>query len=377
MKKKTTQEFIKEAISIHNNEYDYSKVKYEGAATKVCIICKKHGEFFQTPTSHLSGCGCPQCRNEDNHKRFLSNQLEFISKANAKHEGKYDYSKVDYKGSFNKICIICSEHGEFWQTPHNHLTGRGCPKCGIIKTKLMNSSSTNEFITKSNIIHNNKYDYSKVSYVNAYSNVCIVCPIHGEFWQTPTKHLCGGGCSKCNGGIKISQKEFIEKAKLVHNNEYDYSKVNYINTSTKVCIICPKHGEFWQTPTNHIHKTQPQGCPKCKSSKMENSVRKFLEGHNIQFEEQKRFHWLGLQSLDFYIPSKNIAIECQGEQHFKPIDVFGGDEALRVNIERDKRKYNLCKEHNVKILYYINEKFQNEMNDKLYFINLNDLLTFI
>lgn len=176
---------------------------------------------------------------------------------------------------------------------------------------------------------------------------------------------------------KKTTQEFIKEANSIHNNEYDYSKVQYKGSFNKVCIICTEHGEFWQTPTNHIHKTQPQGCPKCKSSKMENSVRKFLEEHNILFEEQKRFHWLGLQSLDFYIPSKNIAIECQGEQHFKPIDVFGGGEALKVNIERDNRKYNLCKEHNVKITYYINEEFQNEMNDKLYFINLNDLLSFI
>ena len=377
MKKKTTEEAIKGFVNIHKDKYDYSKVVYQGATKKVCIICPIHGDFWQTPSSHLSGCGCPKCRDESNRMRFLETKLDFINKANKIHNKKYGYSKVNYSGAYTQICIICPIHGEFWQIPHNHLIGNGCPKCGFERIKMVNSSNTNEFIKKSNMVHNNKYNYSKVDYVNAYKNVCIICPIHGEFWQTPTKHLCGGGCQKCNGGIKITQKEFIEKANRIHNNEYNYSKVNYINTSTKVCIICPIHGEFWQTPTNHIHKTRPQGCPKCNSSKMERDIRKFLMENRIDFEEQKKFSWLRKQSLDFYLPKQHIAIECQGAQHFIPIDIFGGDESLKTNIERDERKYKLCSEHNVKILYYINEKFKEKMNNKIYFIKENDLLSLL
>lgn len=377
MKKKTTRGVIKEFISVHGDKYDYSKVDYNGANVKVCIICPKHGEFMQTPSSHLSGCGCPKCRNDNNRLRFLSNLSDFIIKANKKHGNKYTYEQAIYRGAYVPICISCSKHGYFYQTPHNHLTGRGCPKCSVENLKQLKSSTTTEFIDKANIVHNNEYDYSKVDYVNATTKVCIICPKHGQFWQTPTKHLLGCGCQKCNGGVKLTQDEFINKAKAIHNNEYDYSKVKYINTTTKVCIICPKHGEFWQTPTNHIHKTHPQGCPKCNSSKMENNVRKILTENNIEFEEQKRFDWLGLQSLDFYIPSKNIAIECQGEQHFIPIDVFGGESSLLVNIERDERKYKLCSNNGVKILYYVYENFKSQMNNKEYFTELTKLITLL
>ena len=124
-------------------------------------------------------------------------------------------------------------------------------------TKKMTNS---EFIAKARKIHNEKYDYSKVEYINNRTKVCIICPIHGEFWQTPNAHLNGQDCPKCKGKIKLTLEKFIEKAKKVHGDKYDYSKVEYINNHTKVCIICPIHGEFWQTPQHHLKGV---GCPKC------------------------------------------------------------------------------------------------------------------
>ena len=121
--------------------------------------------------------------------------------------------------------------------------------------------TTEQFIEKAKQIHGNKYDYSKVEYVNNHTKVCIICPEHGEFWQTPNSHLNGNGCSSCKGLKKLTTKEFIERAKQVHGNKYDYSKTIYVNKRTKVCIICPIHGEFYQTPHNHVY--QKQGCPEC------------------------------------------------------------------------------------------------------------------
>ena len=120
-----------------------------------------------------------------------------------------------------------------------------------------------QFILKAREVHGWKYDYSKVDYKDSHTKVCIICPIHGEFWQKPDNHLNGWGCKKC--GRKICAKntrktteEFIKRAKDVHGDKYDYSKVEYINSKTKVCIICnekdkngKEHGEFWQTPDNH------------------------------------------------------------------------------------------------------------------------------
>ena len=189
--------FIKRAISIHGDKYDYSKVNYINTKTKVCIICPEHGEFWQKPNTHLNGCGCYECfknrQRENIIDRNTKTQDTFLKKSILIHGNKYDYSKVDYINAQTKVCIICPEHGEFWQIPQNHVKGCGCPKCSFIKTAQKNTHNTEEFIIKSIKKHGDKYNYSKVEYVKAKIKVCIICPKHGEFWQTPDSHLRGGG----------------------------------------------------------------------------------------------------------------------------------------------------------------------------------------
>ena len=213
--------------------------------------------------------------------------------------------------------------------------------------------------------------------MNCKTKVCIICPIHGEFWQRPDLHLIGKGCLLCaNDKKRNNTEEFIEKAKLIHGNKYDYSKVNYIDSKTKVCIICPIHGEFWQNTSSHLRGC---GCKSCHFSVLEENIKHFLIDNNIEFETQKNFNWLGKQSLDFYLPLYNIAIECQGVQHFKKHKFFGGEDAYIDRIKRDKRKYNLCKENKIKLLYFTN--VNENLIPKIYFdtiySNENDLLNAI
>ena len=286
---------------------------------------------------------------------------QFIEKAKEIHGDKYDYTKVEYVNNKTKICIICPKHGEFWMRPNNHLSSvQGCPKCGTEKTHFLQKHTAQEFIKRARKVHGDKYDYSKVEYINNYTKVCIICPEHGEFWQRPYDHLQYKGCLKCSvekihSLQRHTTQEFIKKAKEVHGDKYDYSNVNYINANVKVCIICHEHGEFWQTPHDHLKRV---GCPKCCQSHMEKETENVLIKNDIKYEIQKRFKWLGKQSLDFYLPDYNIAIECQGEQHFKPID-FGGkgkecaEFLFKENIKRDKKKKKLCEENDVK-LFYIN-----------------------
>lgn len=285
---------------------------------------------------------------------------EFIERARNTHGNKYDYSKVNYINSKTKVCIICPKHGEFWQTPASHIYGKGCPKCG---GRYM---STEYFIEKASIIHSNKYDYSKVNYTEPQTKVCIICPNHGEFWQTPNSHLNGNGCPKCKSDkAKSSKDKFIEKSIKVHSDKYDYSKVEYVNNSTKVCIICPEHGEFYIRPHHHICG---RGCPKCLSSKLENIMRMKLNEMNIDFEEQKTFDWLIYKihmKLDFYIPKYNIAIECQGEQHYRLNKFFGGEEGFYLRKYKDELKRKQCKEHNVNLLYFNYNDDINEFEQKL------------
>lgn len=282
---------------------------------------------------------------------------EFIRNARKIHGDKYDYSRVEYINDSTKVCIICPIHGEFLKTPSNHLHKRwaqGCPYCAkqILSEKF--KKSNDEFISDAITKHSSKYDYSKVQYKNGKAKVCIICPEHGEFWQEPFSHLSGCGCPKCSNNYRKTTEEWINEANNIHKSKYNYSKSNYISSSDKICIICPKHGEFWQTAEHHL---QGCGCPKCQTSHMENEIRKALLENNIEFEEQKRFNWLGYLSLDFYIPSKNVAIECQGKQHFLPINFFGGIDALISTNERDSNKLILCNTNNILLLYYANYEY--------------------
>jgi len=204
----------------------------------------------------------------------------------------------------------------------------------------MKRLTTEEFIKKAKEIHGDRYDYSKVNYITAKTKVCIICPKHGEFWMEPVNHLSGQNCPKCVGGVRLTKEEFITKANEVHNNKYDYSKVDYVNSQTKVCIICPEHGEFWQTPEKHIIR---------------------MHGHYLR--------------LDFYLPKYNLAIECQGRQHFEPVNKFGGEERFLENIERDKRKFNLCKIHNIDVLYFTETKRKEYPYPVI--TNFNDLISMI
>ena len=288
---------------------------------------------------------------------------EFIKEATEKHHGKYDYSKVKYVNNKTKVCIICPEHahGEFWQTPHMHTKGQGCPTCGIEKRSEKRSLTKEEFIKKAKEIHGNKYDYSKVEYVKSNIKVCIICSEHGEFWQEANSHLQEHGCPKCkaeaNGDrLRSSKEDFIKKARKVHGDKYDYSNVEYVNCMTKICIKCLEHGKFEQTPNNRLHG---YGCPKCNLSHLERSVMNYLDEVGITYDYQKRFKWLGLQSLDFYLPDYNVGIECQGEQHFFPIDFAGKGVEWACKefdklISRDKRKKFLCEKREVKLMYFGN-----------------------
>ena len=196
---------------------------------------------------------------------------EFIIKANEKHKDKYNYSLVEYKNNKTKVKIIYSEHGIFEQLPINHLSGKGCNKCSGKNLSL------NEFISKCDKIHNKKYNYSLVTTSKSKTKIKIICPIHGIFEQETTQHLSNHGCYQCKLNDKKKPKEvFITESIIKHNNKYDYSLVDYVDSKSKVKIVCPIHGEFEQTPNMHL---RGQGCRLCGydyvSLKHKNNVHSF------------------------------------------------------------------------------------------------------
>jgi hypothetical protein len=302
-------------------------------------------------------------------------QEKFIADSIKIHNNKYDYSLVEYVNNSNKVKIICPEHGVFLKTPVKHLNAKqGCPKCSNIKLHNVQRKNTNTFIIEAKKIHNDKYDYSLVDYKKNRIYVKILCPEHGVFEQTPSNHLNGKGCPYCGGTAKLDTNLFIYKSRKIHGDKYDYSLTNYVNSHTKVWIICPKHGVFEQLPNNHLSKEQgcynclgkinntesfisicskihnnkydyslvyynditgkvdiicPEhgifsqrcdshrngiGCPKCSnngSSKGEHEINDFILSLGLKTKLKNR-QIIDGKELDIYIPSHNIAIEYDG-----------------------------------------------------------------
>ncbi len=300
---KTTETFIGEASKKHKNKYLYKETTYKHSKEKVIITCPIHGNFLQKPNDHLNGYGCIKCGGKEKYTLDI-----FIEKSSKVHENKYDYSKAIYKNSSTKIEIICLEHGSFWQTPATHLFGQGCPSCAG-KKKL----TTEEFIIRAQQIHKNEFNYSKVEYKNLKEKVEILCEMHGSFYPTPDDHLNRkSGCPSCSRTKRLTTEEFITRSNITHNNFYDYSKSKYINNSTKIEIVCNKHGSFKQIPGDHI---RGKGCKKC-SNNISLLERKWLESNNIP--ESHRQKTIKINKDKWYIvdgfdPATNTIYEFLGD----------------------------------------------------------------
>ncbi len=353
-----TNEFIKRAIAIHGNEYDYSQVIYTNTKSEVEIICKKHGVFFQSAGGHLNGYKCKKC--SGNHTPTTS---EFIDKANLIHKGYYTYDKVEYKNAHSLVTITCKIHGDFQQAPNSHLKGSECSLCSLLKKKypknIPNSKSlTEEYVRQAKIKYgNNKYDYSKVLYVNNKTKIIIGCKIHGQIQQYPNVHINGLGCPHC-AVIEVGDKRkksysfFIKKAREIHGKKYEYPMFNFYKSRTSIIINCKKHGEYEQVAYAHL---RGQSCPKCKESFGERRIRVFLEKHQIKYTFQKKFNDCKNTSylfFDFYVPNQNLLIEYDGEQHFGTTrgDTFGGKVGFEKRKINDGIKNSYAKTKNIKLL---------------------------
>jgi very-short-patch-repair endonuclease len=259
----------------------------------------------------------------------------------------YDYSMVEYINNKTKVKIICPIHDEFLKRPNDHLNGVGCSKCS---KKYMD---TKYFIEKSDEIHKGFYDYSMVEYINNKTKVKIICPIHDEFSQLPGDHMKKHGCPDCVQLKKKTTKQFIKEAIEIYGDKYNFSLVEYINSMTKVKIICPVHGEFMITPNNFLSKNN--GCPDCnnKRSKGELEIKNFLLEKNIKFKEQKTFEGCVFKyklKFDFYLPDYNLCIEYDGQQHFEKYRFEKDDTKLKIRQQRDQTKNEYCKNNNINLL---------------------------
>lgn len=365
----TKEEIIDKAHKIHGDKYDYSKVEnVQNLACKIKIICPVHGEFEQTVHNHLQGKCCRKCYEDSRFDIRKITREKFIELATKTHDdiNRYDFSNLperfDLNNSQKVIKIGCKEHGVFNIRYKNFLKGGKCPVCEGLKKS--NKEKMEELIT----LHPN-LDFSETDLSNMGNDykIKVICPEHGVKYVRYYNLLNGqGACKECGDRItkekeRMSQETFLDKAKIVHGDKYDLSKVKYVNMKTKIEVICPTHGSFFVLPDNFVSKRS--GCPICKNNHIEDEISMMLQENNIEYIPQKPFTWSENQRLDFYLPKYNIGIECQGIQHFYPRtfqnDTSNGDEMLKRNIKMDIKKHNNCKSQ-IKLIYIITPHIKKE-----------------
>ena len=284
-RRKTQEEYIAQIQDVWGTDrFDLSKVCYVNKKTQIIVKCNICGETWKpVPDNLLRGHGCPNCTN---HKKLTLDL--FIKKARKVHGGKYDYSKVVWVDRDTEVIITCPVHGDFKQKPRNHLIGNGCMECAKL-TMGSERLSLADFLKRAKEVHGDIYDYSLIKHIkNNREKLPIICKTHGLFMQTAHAHLdAGQGCRECgkylirdkqkgHGRTKrgFDTEKFIEKAKEVHGDTYDYSLVNFKDVRTPVTIICKKHGPFEQVPYYHL---AGNGCRQCYDERHSETIQKPFE----------------------------------------------------------------------------------------------------
>jgi hypothetical protein len=326
----TNDEFIQRANIIHGNKFCYDEAIYHTIDEKVRIRCPDHGIFLQSPYNHLRGQRCPECSG----RREYSSWEHFLKRARQIHGDKYTYNQPP-RNVKEKISITCPQHGIFQQTVDSHINGRsGCPKCaGNQKWTL------DDFLSRAEDVHQGVYDYSLITNLDegAGQNVSVVCLVHGVYKISAQAHANGKECPSCGkqarlapvslsadeaGQGKVSNYRtaltsirkrkqaaalrFVEEAARIHKAKYSYERSRYINQNSKVEIICPTHGSFWQIPKNHLLGI---GCYECGRLKAD-LARMFTTDEFIQASQRIHGNKYDYSRSRYEAARKPIMIVC-------------------------------------------------------------------
>jgi len=342
----TTTRFIELASDLHPGRYTYANVVYVSSKQHVNITCPTHGDFSQTPNSHLTGSGCSGCRSQS-----MSGTLEeFLEKAAKVHGARYGYASVVYTASKCSIQIQCSKHGQFHQAASEHLKGRGCYACKREHPVPPSSLEVKklQFISMAQAVHGLAFDYNKVTYVDAKTKVTIVCPIHGAFRLSPTVHIKGRkrACQTCAVQRRASAKrrtteEFVIAAAEVHGSRYTYAETVYTRSGAAVKIRCPTHGLFTQIAQSHLHG---YGCNQCGTDCTANKKRRSVEDF-VRRATKKHFGWYTYADAVYVDGLTKLTITCPlhgGFQQMPRDHLTGrgcssclesrGEQAIRLNL---------------------------------------------
>ena len=343
------------------------------------MICRILGKKGESP--------CPECAKVDRYK--------FIWKSIQARGYRYDYRGTDYHGNTTKLKVRCKDHGEFDVYPFLHYNktkeNGDCPYCRGVKVRVVTKKKEPKWTYDNLSVEMRKFfgddlilaednDYSE----GVWSKVRVYCTIHDK-WKEIRVHdlLRGHGCDECGQeksrtARMLTDEEYITKANEVHGNKYDYSEMNYQGVNSYITPICPVHGKFSVHAGNHIY--YKCGCPECAPWR-HYAESLFYEFVKLRYPDAvsnyRETERLGKLVLDVYIPSLNVAIEFQGEQHFKPVDWFGGQEAFEKGVERDLRKIELCKENGIQLLHFAECRIPDDFDKYNVFTDKSVLMDYI
>jgi hypothetical protein len=314
------------AGAVHKGRYIYGSEPYGKFNGPIAITCRIHGLFSQRLDHHLRGAGCPRCGAVTQARAKRRGARErFADKATLLHNGRYDYSMVDYFDARTEVTVMCRRHGPFTIQPTSHLNGRGCRGCGYERVSSAQSVTQDHVLSRYAEVHGDRYDYSLVRYVGSHHKVTVVCLKHGPFETTSSDHAAGTGCPPCSWDKvgderRFTAEQLMERLRQVHGTKYSYDLTGYKNNTTKLRIACPDHGEFRQEASSHLTGA---GCPQCAAPRGEKNVAVVLTARGISFVPQFMHDTCRGEArrlpFDFAIPSQRVLIEFDGIHHRKPV----------------------------------------------------------
>lgn len=352
-KKKTHEEYVAE-LAIKNPDVEAVE-QYINAKTPILHHCLLHNILWRiSPNGALQGYGCAVCKKEKNSIKMRKSHQQYVNEVASVNQD------VDVVGQYvnvnTPIAHRCKIHDFVWNTtPAVILQGCGCPLCWREKLSAGRLKGHTDYVAEVELMHPNIEVVEK--YINARTKILHRCKVDGYQWMAqPDSVLSGCGCPKCAGNLKKTTDSYIKEVNDVNANIEVLEE--YINAKTPILHKCKIDGYKWLAqPTNVL---TGYGCPQCNESHGEKSVCRWLDMHRIEYIMQHRFsECRNKQPLpfDFYLPSFNICIEYDGEQHFRPVDFFGGVEKFTQRQRNDEIKTKYCEGNNIRLLripYYKN-----------------------
>lgn len=373
--------------------FDNEENKYINHKTKLILKCNECGYEWRT-TSYLKfvkqNINCQNCKVKN---KPLSIEEKLIRINNVCENKNYAFLGFSDDGN---LILKCNKCGNVWNTTSyknfvtenrkSHSCGRNNPS---FKEKEFNA---NKYIAKANeklpsYLKAVGYKYGVTTAKDLTLKIkCNKCnEIFSYSYRIANDKNFDIKCKICERFNKFTNDEALEMINKACTEKYlDFlgfcnDENHYSNKNVKLFLKCNECGKIWNTTSFHrLIKTNANcSCRNDSLWKAEEYVEKILSNNNIEYEREKTFEWLkhkGYMRLDFYLPQYNIAIECQGRQHFQPVYDFGGEEYFKTQEALDKEKYKLCNEHGIKLLYFSTfKKYDTFLNEKL-IRNENELL---